>query len=122
MESLEYPEVYLDDKHFLMGASLKSDGSNFIDWYFRLRSVLWQNSVLYVLKELLEDKPDSIVCIEEKLFYLQRHDLFIYVESLMRSTMDPELIVRFGCSSPMDMIIRLKLMFFGQIRLMRYKY
>ena len=105
-----------------MGESLKSDGSNFIDWYFHLRSVLCQNSVIYVLKELLGDQPDNIACAEEKIFYLQRRDLFISVERLMQSTMDPELTVRFGHSSQMDMIIRLKLMLFGQVRLMRYKY
>jgi hypothetical protein len=76
MVSLEFPEVYFDDNHFRMGKPLKSDGSNFIDWYFRLRSVLWQNSVLYVSKELLEDKANFIACTEEKNFYLR--DLFIY--------------------------------------------
>jgi hypothetical protein len=60
MEPLAYPEVYLDDNHFPMGASFKSDGSNFIDWYFRLKSVLWHNSALYVLMELLGDKPNDI--------------------------------------------------------------
>jgi hypothetical protein len=66
--------IYIDDKQFLIGASLKIDGANFVDWYFRLKNVLWQNSALYVLKEFLGDKPGDIVCVEEKILYLQRRD------------------------------------------------
>ena len=35
------------------------DGSNFVEWYLRLREVIHTNAELYVLDEPLEDKPDD---------------------------------------------------------------
>jgi hypothetical protein len=43
---------------FLHG-NLKSDGSNFIDWYQRPRDTLNGNDLLYLIQEPLADAPGT---------------------------------------------------------------
>ena len=42
---------------FLGGETLKVDGSNFIDWYLRLRSMLKRRDALYVIQEHVGNPP-----------------------------------------------------------------
>ena len=46
------------DKLFV-AEELRLDGSNFIEWYLRLREVLSTHDELYVLYETLEEKPKA---------------------------------------------------------------
>ena len=41
------------------------DGSNFVEWYLRLREVLHTNAELYVLDEPLEKCPNISASYEE---------------------------------------------------------
>ena len=92
---MNYQNVYLDDTAFLWSENLKSDGSNFVEWYLRLRDMLWVNDVLYVIQKQLGDKPENSASESDKLAYQICRDLFICVECTMHCTMAPELQVRF---------------------------
>ena len=45
-----------DYKKLFVAEELRLDGSNFIEWYLRLREVLSTHDELYVLHETLEEK------------------------------------------------------------------
>ena len=101
---------------------LKNDGSNFIDWYQRLRDVLISNDLLYVIQELLGDGPgDSASEDDDDDDYRTRRDLFIIVQRAMLYSMDPELWVRFSNTNAYDMVDALKALFISQVRVMKYE-
>ena len=54
---MSVPRRDIDYGSFLPEEQLKSDGSNFPDWYQLLRTVLMQNDLLYVIQEPLGDPP-----------------------------------------------------------------
>ena len=51
---------------------LRLDGSNFIEWYQRLREVLATNDQLYVLHEPLEEKPQDSASYNKRMAWLDR--------------------------------------------------
>lgn len=50
------PEI--DTGSFMRDEALKADGSNFIGWYGRLRTMLERNGLLHVIREPLGDEPE----------------------------------------------------------------
>ena len=54
-----------DYSSMFLAEELRLDGSNFAEWYMRLREVLHTNDELYVLDEPLEECPDVSANYEE---------------------------------------------------------
>ena len=76
---MPYPEVYIDLGSFFQDEELKSDGSNFIDWYQCFRGLLYVNDVLYVIQEPLGDAPDESASEEEHNEFRARRDMYICI-------------------------------------------
>jgi hypothetical protein len=51
--------VHINFKALLEGEPLKPDGSNYIDWYERLRISLKRSSAFFMVIEPLGPKPDD---------------------------------------------------------------
>ena len=70
---------------------LRLDGSNFVEWYMRLREVLHTNNELYVLDEPLEECPDVSANYEEYMEWYEQKTTYLKVEWLMCTFMDSNL-------------------------------
>ena len=44
---------------FMGGENLKVDGSNFADWYLRLRTALKRADILFIIESHVGDPPDN---------------------------------------------------------------
>jgi len=119
---MSYPNVYVDFGSFMRNEELKADGSNFIDWYQRLRDILNSNELLYVIQEPLGDEPEESASEDDNDDYRTRRDLFIIVQCAMLCSMDSELRVRFSNTNAYDMVDELKALFISQVRVMKYEY
>ena len=63
-----------DYDQLFLAEELRLDGSNFVEWYRRLREVLHTHAELYVLDEPLEDKPDTSASYEDHMEWLKQRD------------------------------------------------
>ena len=118
---MSYPHIYIDHGSFLCDEELKVDGSNFIDWYQRLRGILYVNDVLHVIQEPLGDAPDDSASEEEYEEYSTRRTLFIVVQCTMLYSMELELRVCFKNTNTYDMTDELKALFISQVKVAQYE-
>ena len=51
--------AYIDFAPWFAEESLRADGSNFIEWYRRLRALLQPNATLYTIEKPLGDIPGN---------------------------------------------------------------
>ena len=107
---------------FLDEEALKKDGSNFSNWYHRLRALLVKNEMLHVMHYPLGDKPGIDASEDEDDDYRSRSDDHISVQVVMLQSMDDELRVHFEKTNAYDMLAQLRTLFAGQVNLMRYRY
>ena len=98
---------------------LKSDGSNFMDWFRSVRIVLRQEKKDQVLTTV----PKAVLALDAtqivKDEYDKALDLEIQVQCLLVSTMEPELQKRFEFDVPYHTLEHLKKMFQEQARVER---
>lgn len=99
---------------------LKSDGSNFIDWYRNVRIVLRQEQKDKVLTTAPPKEPASDATQEAKDAYTKATELEVQVQCLLVSSMDSELQKRFEYDLPYDTMEQLKKMFQEQARVERF--
>ena len=55
MNMVQHRDLY----SFVRGDALKVDGSNFVDWYLRLRTVLKRANIVFVIEEQVGDPPGN---------------------------------------------------------------
>lgn len=111
-----YREAFFDTGSFLRVESLKVDGSNFPDWFECLYNTLKVNGLAHMLSEPLEEEPDDSTSEDEFDEYRYRRDMTIFLEVIMRNSMEPELRIHFLDSRPMDMVDELRELFLPQVR------
>jgi hypothetical protein len=102
------------------GELLKPDGSNFIEWYERLRSSLKRSNAFFTIIEPLglghDDDTDEV---EEDAFR-DRRDYYTLAKAAILSSMEPEMRVWFYTTESDLMIKDLKHHFESQVWLMVY--
>jgi hypothetical protein len=113
--------LFFDCGKFLMGEDLKSDGSNFIDWYKRLRDTLKTNFMLEFLDEPMRERPDDSADEYEEFDYQTHVDKATSVQCVMLFTMEPDLHQRFRNTEAYPMISELKELFIEQVRILRFE-
>ena len=118
---MSFPNLNIDYGSFLRDEELKSDGSNFIDWYQRLRGVLLQNDLLYIIEEPLGDAPDYSASEDDRDEYYGRRDSAIAVQVMMLNTMVAGMRGRYQNTYPFEMVDELKTLFAPQVRLMKFE-
>ena len=100
---------------------LRLDGSNFIEWYQRLREVLATNDQLYVLHETLEEKPQDSASYNKRMAWLDRSKTHIQVNWMMSVFMNSDLAEQFKNLSAIETVTELKKMFIAQVRIARFE-
>ena len=100
---------------------LHLDGSNFIEWYLRLREVLSTHDELYVLHETLEEKPKASASYNKRMAWLNRSKTHIQVKWLMSVFMNSDLAKQFKNLSSIETVTELKKMFIAQVRITRFE-
>jgi hypothetical protein len=99
---------------------LKPDGSNFIDWYQCLRSLLKQSNAFFTIIEPLGLGPDDDADEVEEDAFRDRWDYYTLAESIILSSMEPKMRDWFYTTESNLMIKDLKRHFESQVRLMVY--
>ena len=116
---MSYPNINLGS--FLFDEKLKSDGSNFINWYQRLRDTLDSNNLLYVIYKTVRRYTRDSAGENDNGDYHDRRSLSIEVQNTMLHSMESELRVRFSNTDAYEMVDGLKALFASQVRIMKYE-
>jgi hypothetical protein len=106
---------------FLDKDKLKTDGSNFTNWFRTLRILLVPLKMAYVLEAALGDEPPADASQDEKNVYLSKTDDYNLVQSGMLYSMEAELQKRFERMGAYEIITDLKAVFAPQARAERYE-
>src|SRR3954466_14553717 len=106
---------------FLEKEKLKTDESNFTNWFRTLRILLVPLKMAYVLEATLGDAPAEDASQDEKNVYFSRSDDYNLVQSGMLYSMEAELQKRFERMSAYDVITDLKVFFAPKAKVERYE-
>jgi hypothetical protein len=112
--------VHINFTDLLEGEPLKPDGSNYIDWYERLRISLKWSSAFFTIIEPLGPEPDDDADEYEDDRFRDRWDYYIQTEVAILSSMEPKMRNWFYTTESNSMIGDLKHHFPSQVRLMIY--
>ena len=91
MNALEEREL----SFFMEGERLRVDGSNFIDWYLRLRTSLKRANILFTIEMHVEEHPDDDVGDQEILDHYARRQKCSVVRNVMIFSMSEDLSIQF---------------------------
>src|SRR3954463_15856307 len=105
---------------FVRGERLKVDGSNFVDWYLRLRTVLKRENILFVIEEPVGEPPGNNMDEKVMLDYHNRRRTYSISKSVLEVCIPQVLCDQFKETSAYDMIDTLKSMFMHQFRVARF--
>src|SRR3954462_4014891 len=106
---------------FLEKDKLKTDGTNFTNWFRTLRILLVPLKMSYVLEGALGDAPADDASQDEKNVYFSKSDDYNLVQSGMLYSMEAELQKRFERMGAYEIITYLKAIFAPQARDERYE-
>src|SRR4051812_10603979 len=106
---------------FLEKDKLKTDGSNFTNWFRTLSIILIPLKMAYVLEAALGDAPPEDASRDEKNVYLSQTDDYNLVQSGMLYSMEAEVQKRFERMGACEIITKLKAVFAPQARVERYE-
>ncbi|XP_071683074.1 uncharacterized protein [Lolium perenne] len=96
---------------FLEKEKLKSNGSNFTDWFCHVRIFLNGGDLQYVLDAPLGSPPPPAVSEEEKNVFEARAKVYSQVQCAILCSLEAELQKRFEHHDPCDMMRELKVIF-----------
>ena len=96
---------------FLEKENLKNNGSNFADWFRKLRIVLNAGNLTYVLDAPLGDPPAVIATDEVKNVFLARKNQYSIVQCAILYGLESELQKRFENHDPHDIVHGIKMIF-----------
>ncbi|KAK1618050.1 hypothetical protein QYE76_023567 [Lolium multiflorum] len=96
---------------FLEKEKLKSNGSNFTDWFRHVRIFLNGGNLQYVLEAPLGPPPPPAVSEEEKNVFKNRAKVYSQVQCAILCSLEAELQKRFEHHNPCEMIRELKVIF-----------
>ncbi|KAK1617806.1 hypothetical protein QYE76_023323 [Lolium multiflorum] len=96
---------------FLEKEKLKSNGSNFTEWFHHVRIFLNGGNLQYVLEAPLGSPPPPAVSEEEKNVFENRVTRYSQVQCAILCSLEAELQKRFEHHDPCEMIRELKVIF-----------
>src|SRR4051812_44589026 len=115
------PRASFNSGSFLEKDKLKTDGSNFTNWFRTLRILLIPLKMAYVLDATLGDAPANDASQDEKNVYLSKTDDYNLVQSGMLYSMEAEPQKRFERMGAYEIITNLKAVFAPQASAKRYE-
>src|SRR3954463_10649170 len=117
MNALEQREL----SFFMEGERLRENGSNFADWYSRLRTSLKRENILFTIEIHVEEHPDDDVGDQEILDHYARRQKCSVVSNVMIFSMSENLGIQFQDTGSYDMVDTLKTMFIREFRVARFE-
>src|SRR3954466_1053446 len=117
MNELEQREL----SFFMEGERLRENGSNFVDWYSRLRTSLKRADILFTIEMHVEEHPDDDVGDQEILDHYARRQKCSVVRNVMFFSMSEELGIQLQDTGPYDMMDTLKTMFVREFRIANFE-
>src|ERR1043165_6686029 len=118
---MEAPRPTFNLGSFLEKDKLKTDGTNFTNWFRTLRTLLIPLKMAYVLEGALGDAPADDASQDEKNVYLSRTDDYNLVQSGMLYSMEADLQKHFERMGAYEIITNLKAVFAPQAMAERYE-
>jgi hypothetical protein len=112
--------AHVDFMPLFNGEILKSNGTNFINWYRCLRNSLLKSNALLTIIEPLGPRPDIDVDEFEENAFHDRRDYYTLTEIAIINTIEPKMKSWFYNTDSDAMIGDLKKHFEPQVRLMVY--
>jgi hypothetical protein len=106
---------------FLRGERLKDDGSNFVDWYLYLRTVLKRANLLFVIQERMGDPPVDNMDEKVMLDYHNRRRTYAMVKSVIETSFPQDLREQYADMDTFDTIDMMKSLFIHQFRVARFE-
>src|ERR1041385_8961402 len=103
------------------GDRLRVDGSNFADWYSRLRTSLKRANILFTIEMHVEEHSDDDVGDQEILDHYAHRQKCSVVRNVMIFSMSEDLSIQFQDIDSYDMMDTLKTMFIGEFRVARFE-
>src|ERR1043165_4749426 len=117
MNALEQREL----SFFMEGERLRVNGSNFADWYLRLRTSLKRANIFFTIEMHVEEHPDNDVGDQEILDHYARRQKYSVVRNVMIFSMSEDLSIQFQDTDSYDMMDTLKTMFIREFRVARFE-
>ena len=115
------PVAQFNFNAFLEREKLKSNGSNFTDWFRNLRIILNAGQKAYVLDAPLGDPPLPVESEDIVNIYRTRSDDYSIVQCAILYGLEPELQKRFEHTGAYEIIEELKVIFQTQARAESYE-
>jgi hypothetical protein len=106
---------------FLRGERLKDDGSNFVDWYLYLRTVLKRANLLFVIQERMGDPPVDNMDEKVMLDYHNHRRTYAMVKSVIETSFPQDLREQYADMDTFDTIDMMKSLFIHQFRVARFE-
>ncbi|KAK1693943.1 hypothetical protein QYE76_010640 [Lolium multiflorum] len=107
----EYMASSINFNQFLEKEKLKSNGSNFTDWFRHVRIFLNGGNLQYVLDAPLGDPPAETETDEVKNVYMTRKTRYSQVQCAILCSLESDLQKRFEHHDPHELIKELKTIF-----------
>src|ERR1041384_8853256 len=98
------PNEHRELLSFMGGDRLKVNGSNFVDWYLRLRTSLKRVNILFIIECHVGNPPDNNGDEQEMMDYYVRRQKYFVVKNVMEHSMSNELSNLFKETNAYDMI------------------
>src|ERR1044072_3006525 len=117
MNALEQREL----SFFMEGERLRENGSNFADWYLRLRTSLKRANILFTIEVNVEEHPDDHVGDQGILDHYARRQKCSVVRNVMIFSMSKGLGIQFQNTGSYDMMDTLKTMFVHEFRVSKFE-
>ena len=99
MNALEQREL----SFFMEGERLRENGSNFADWYLRLRTSLKRANILFTIEMHVEEHLDDNVGDQEILDHYARRQKCSVVRNVMIFSMSEDLDIQFQDTGSYEM-------------------
>src|SRR3954469_6853606 len=106
---------------FLRGERLKDDGSNFVDWYLYLRTVLKRANLLFVIQERMGDPPVDNMDEKVMLDYHNHRRTYSMVKSVIETSFPQDLREQYADMDTFDTIDMMRSLFIHQFRVARFE-
>ena len=118
---MDYSILYLDPGSILPEERLNVEGSNYVDWFYRLREILRTYNLVYVIEGLLGEAPDADASVRELEDHVIRLNHTMAVKNLMYESVAPYWQNIFQNHVPWDMIGDLVSRFAPQARVSKFE-
>src|SRR3954466_15397214 len=117
MNMIQHRDLY----SFVRGDKLEVDGSKFVDWYLRLRTVLKRADILFVIEEHVGEPPGNNMDEKVMLDYHNRRRTYSIAKSVIEICIPQNLCDQYEDADTFDTVDMLKSMFMHQFKVARFE-